>query len=200
PYARAVSVQKCLRLTDLENVGLTPRHDTFFEMLGNFSFGPTERGAYFKEEAIAFAWEFVTGVLGLPQERLFASIFAGEGTLTPLPRPGIDTGMGIERLALIVQGKASIFETDLFEPLVDHILALSAVPASRRRAAVRDARIIADHLRALTFAIGEGALPGNEGAGYVLRRLLRRAVTRGRSGRPLGLDRPFLAESAALVV
>ena len=293
PYARAVSVQKCLRLTDLENVGLTPRHDTFFEMLGNFSFGPTERGAYFKEEAIAFAWEFVTGVLGLPQERLFASIFAGEGklprdddaaalwkqmglradhivalgradnfwgpaggrgacgpcseiyfdlgearpatlaadafwgespgdagdrymefwnlvfpqfdaqadgTLTPLPRPGIDTGMGIERLALIVQGKASIFETDLFEPLVDHILALSAVPASRRRAAVRDARIIADHLRALTFAIGEGALPGNEGAGYVLRRLLRRAVTRGRSARSLGLDRPFLAESAALVV
>ena len=203
PYTRAVSVQKCLRLTDLENVGLTPRHDTFFEMLGNFSFGPRERGAYFKEEAIAFAWEFVTGVLGLPKARLYASIFAGEGqlprddeaaalwkqvglkgdhivalgradnfwgpagaqgacgpcseiyfdlgerrpaylpegvfwgerpgdpgdrymefwnlvfpqfdaqadgTLAPLARPGIDTGMGIERLALIVQGKTTIFE------------------------------------------------------------------------------------------
>src|SRR3989442_5284811 len=81
PYTRAASVQKCLRLTDLENVGLTPRHDTFFEMLGNFSFGPKEKGAYFKEEAIAFAWEFVTRVLGLPVERLYASIFSGEGNL-----------------------------------------------------------------------------------------------------------------------
>src|SRR5881396_329013 len=81
PFTRAVSIQKCLRLTDLENVGLTPRHDTFFEMLGNFSFGPPERDAYFKEDAIAFAWEFVTRLLGLPHERLFASIFAGEGKL-----------------------------------------------------------------------------------------------------------------------
>ena len=81
PYTRAVSVQKCLRLTDLENVGITPRHDTFFEMLGNFSFGPRERGAYFKEEAIAFAWTFVTEVLGLPRARLYASIFEGEGKL-----------------------------------------------------------------------------------------------------------------------
>ena len=78
PYTRAVSIQKCLRLTDLENVGSTPRHDTFFEMLGNFSFGPAERGAYFKQEAIAFAWEFITDVLGLPVERLYASIFMGE--------------------------------------------------------------------------------------------------------------------------
>jgi alanyl-tRNA synthetase len=289
PYnGRAVSVQKCLRLTDLENVGLTPRHDTFFEMLGNFSFGP--RG-YFKEEAIAFAWEFVTQVLGLPTQRLYASIFAGEGklprddeaaalwkkvglkadhivalgradnfwgpaggqgacgpcseiyfdlgekrpaylpadafwgeragdagdrymefwnlvfpqfdaladgTLAPLPRPGIDTGMGIERLALIVQGKTSIFETDLFEPLVDEVLAM-ARPAARP-AALRDARIIADHTRGLTFAIAEGALPGNEGAGYVLRRLLRRAVTRARSQRSLAIDRPFLAACADRVV
>jgi len=81
PYTRATSAQKCLRLTDLENVGLTPRHDTFFEMLGNFSFGPREHGAYFKEEAIAFAWEFVTKVLGLPVSRLYASIFEGEGSL-----------------------------------------------------------------------------------------------------------------------
>ena len=289
PYTRAVSVQKCLRLTDLDNVGLTPRHDTFFEMLGNFSFGPRERGAYFKEEAIAFAWEFVIGVLGLPRERLYASIFAGEGklprddeaaalwkkvglkpdhvlalgradnfwgpaggqgacgpcseiyfdlgekrpaylaegvfwgerpgdpgdrymefwnlvfpqfdaradgTLQPLPRPGIDTGMGIERLALIVQGKTSIFETDLFEPLVDQVLAQSRSSSARGAEALRDARIVADHVRALTFAVAEGALPGNEGAGYVLRRLLRRAVTRGRSRRALAIDRPFLAACA----
>ncbi len=293
PYTRAVSVQKCLRLTDLENVGFTPRHDTFFEMLGNFSFGPREQGAYFKEEAIAFAWEFVSGVLGLPKERLFASIFAGEGklprddeaaalwqkmglkadhvvalgrtdnfwgpaggqgacgpcseiyfdlgearpaylqegafwgerpgdagdrymefwnlvfpqfdaqpdgALQPLPRPGIDTGMGIERLALIVQGRNTIFETDLFAPLVDAVLAVSRSPAARGVEALRDARIIADHLRALTFAIGEGALPGNEGAGYVLRRLLRRAVTRGRSRHALALDQPFLVACAERVI
>src|SRR5215831_12863172 len=262
PYTRAVSVQKCLRLTDLDNVGMTPRHDTFFEMLGNFSFGPRDKGAYFKEEAIAFAWEFVTQVLGMPKERLYPSIFEGEGSLPrddeaialwkkvgvpesrivplgrkdnfwgpaggagacgpcseiyfdlgekrpdylapgafwgerpgddgdrymefwnlvfpqfdaqadgslrPLPRPGIDTGMGIERLALIVQGRDTIFETDVFEPIVDHVLSLAhpAKEAARelQSAALRDARIIADHLRALTFAIGEGALPGNEGAG-----------------------------------
>jgi alanyl-tRNA synthetase len=291
PYnGRAVSVQKCLRLTDLENVGLTPRHDTFFEMLGNFSFGP--RG-YFKEEAIAFAWEFVTGVLGLPKQRLHASIFAGEGNLPrdeeaaalwkkiglpadhvvalgradnfwgpaggqgacgpcseiyfdlgekrpaylpedafwgeapgdagdrymefwnlvfpqfdaqadgalrPLPRPGIDTGMGIERLALVVQGKTSIFETDLFEPLVRDVLGRASGAAGERPASLRDARIVADHVRGLTFAIAEGALPGNEGAGYVLRRLVRRAVTRGRSRRSLALDRPFLAEVAARAI
>src|SRR5436190_16759745 len=81
PYTRAVSVQKCLRLTDLDNVGSTPRHCTFFEMLGNFSFGPQERGAYFKQEAIAFAWEFVTKTLGMPVDRLYPSIFEGEGTL-----------------------------------------------------------------------------------------------------------------------
>src|SRR5262245_18591238 len=218
PYTRAVSVQKCLRLTDLENVGRTPRHDTFFEMLGNFSFGPRERGAYFKEEAIAFAWEFVTEVLGLPRERLYASIFEGEGKLprddeaaalwkkmglaadhivalgradnfwgpaggrgacgpcseiyfdlgekrpaylrdnefwgecpgdagdrymefwnlvfpqfgaqadgrlAPLPRPGIDTGMGLERLVMIAQGRESIFETDLFEPLVSKVFRIA---------------------------------------------------------------------------
>ena len=276
PYTRAVSIQKCLRLTDLENVGSTPRHDTFFEMLGNFSFGPRAKGAYFKEEAIAYAWEFVTKVLGLPKDRLFVSIFNGEGglprddeaellwkkigisanhivalgradnfwgpaggqgacgpcseiyfdlgdkrpdylakdafwgempgdagdrfmefwnlvfpqydqqkdgTLELLPRPGIDTGMGLERLSLIVQKKDSIFETDLFEPLVNLVLRISQdeygeVPGPAHR---RDARIIADHARALTFAISEGVYPGNEGAGYVLRRLLRRAEVRARS-------------------
>jgi alanyl-tRNA synthetase len=293
PYTRATSVQKCLRLTDLENVGLTPRHDTFFEMLGNFSFGPRTKGAYFKEEATAFAWHFVTKVLGLPRERLYISIFEGEGklprddeaatlwkklgvsadhivalgrkdnfwgpaggagacgpcseiyfdlgekrpdylakdafwgeapgdpgdrymefwnlvfpqfdaqpdgTLKPLPNPGIDTGMGIERLALILQERDSIFETDLFAPLVDTVLGRAKIAPANRHAAVRDARIIADHVRALSFAIAEGALPGNEGAGYVLRRLLRRAVTRGRSKQGLALHGTFLAEVASRAI
>jgi alanyl-tRNA synthetase len=289
PYTRAVSVQKCLRLTDLENVGRTPRHDTFFEMLGNFSFGPREKGAYFKEEAIAFAWEFVTRTLGLPAARLYASVFAGEGqlprddeavalwkqvglpsdhvvalgradnfwgpaggqgacgpcseiyfdlgeqrpdyleggafwgespgdpgdrymefwnlvfpqfdaqadgSLKPLARPGIDTGMGIERLALIVQGKDTIFGTDVFEPMVRTVRELGSAKPKDARAALRDARIIADHVRGLTFAVAEGALPGNEGAGYVLRRMLRRAVTRGRSRLGLELHTTFLAACA----
>jgi len=293
PYTRAVSVQKCLRLTDLDNVGLTPRHDTFFEMLGNFSFGPREKGAYFKEEAIAMAWEFVTKTLGLPKDRLYASIFEGEGnlprddeaaalwrkvglaadrivplgrkdnfwgpaggagacgpcseiyfdlgearpadlppgafwgerpgdpgdrymefwnlvfpqfdaqadgTLVPLARPGIDTGMGLERLALILQGKTTIFDTDLFEPIVAEVRARGARAPRDPRAAQRDARIIADHVRALTFAIAEGALPGNEGAGYVLRRLLRRAVTRGRSRGGLDLHAAFLSACAGRAV
>jgi len=293
PYTRATSVQKCLRLTDLDNVGLTPRHDTFFEMLGNFSFGPRAKGAYFKEEATAFAWEFVTKTLGLPKERLFVSIFGGEpgvprddeaaalwvklglapdhlialgrkdnfwgpaggagacgpcseiyfdlgekrpdylpkdafwgeapgdagdrymefwnlvfpqfdaqpdGKLELLPNPGIDTGMGIERLALILQGKNTIFETDLFAPLVDSVLSKSKVTKASLKTATRDARIVADHVRALSFAIAEGALPGNEGAGYVLRRLLRRAVTRGRSEQGLALEGAFLADAAARAI
>jgi alanyl-tRNA synthetase len=292
PYTRATSVQKCLRLTDLDNVGLTPRHDTFFEMLGNFSFGPRTKGAYFKEEATAFAWEFITKVLELPPSRLFVSIFGGEpgvprddeaaalwqklglapnhivalgradnfwgpaggagacgpcseiyfdlgekrpdylpdgafwgespgdpgdrymefwnlvfpqfdaapdGTLTPLPNPGIDTGMGLERLALILQGRNTIFETDLFAAMVDAVLA-QARSIKDRKAATRDARIIADHIRALSFAIAEGALPGNEGAGYVLRRLLRRAVTRGRSRQGLAVHEAFLPRVAGQVI
>jgi alanyl-tRNA synthetase len=293
PYTRATSVQKCLRLTDLDQVGLTPRHDTFFEMLGNFSFGPRARGAYFKEEATAFAWEFVTKVLSLPPERLHVSIFEGEGKLprddeaaamwkklgvkashivalgrkdnfwgpaggagacgpcseiyfdlgekrpeylgrdafwgeapgdagdrymefwnlvfpqfdarpdgklVPLPHPGIDTGMGIERLALILQGRDTIFDTDVFAPLVEVVLARAKLTKSNRQAATRDARIIADHVRALAFAVAEGALPGNEGAGYVLRRLLRRAVTRGRSEQGLALEGAFLADVAARTI
>ena len=292
PYTRATSVQKCLRLTDLDNVGNTPRHGTFFEMLGNFSFGPREKGAYFKEEAIAMAWEFVTQVLQLPKERLYASIFAGEGqlprddeaaalwrkigvagdhivalgradnfwgpaggqgacgpcseiyfdlgearpadlpdgafwgerpgdagdrymefwnlvfpqfdakadgTLTPLPRPGIDTGMGLDRLALLMQDKRTIFDTDLHAPVVTMILDRGQ-RGGDARLATRDARVIADHSRALVFAIAEGALPGNEGAGYVLRRLLRRAVTRGRSRRGLGMTQAFLPDAAELIV
>jgi len=293
PYTRAASVQKCLRLTDLDRVGLTPRHDTFFEMLGNFSFGPREKGAYFKEEAIAFAWEFVVKQLQLPKSRLYVSVFEGEkglprddeaialwekvgvaashivalgradnfwgpaggrgacgpcseiyfdlgekrpaylaedafwgerpgdpgdrymefwnlvfpqfdaqidGSLQPLARPGIDTGMGIERLALILQGKSTIFDTDAFAPLVDALLRQPRGRESRPEA-VRDARIVADHARALTFAIAEGALPGNEGAGYVLRRLLRRAVVRARSRHGLQLAAAnVMAECASRVI
>src|SRR6185436_809560 len=115
-------------------------------------------------------------------------------------RPGIDTGMGIERLALILQDKRTIFDTDLFAPLVDAVLEHARPKAERKAAALRDARIVADHVRGLTFAIAEGALPGNEGAGYVLRRLLRRAVTRGRSKQSLALSGAILAEVATRAI
>jgi alanyl-tRNA synthetase len=285
PYRRAVSVQKCLRLTDLESVGLTPRHDTFFEMLGNFSFGD-----YFKAEAIAWAWEYCVPVLGLPPEALFVSVFDGEGglprddearalwrklgvpekkivglgrkdnfwgpaggtgpcgpcseiyydlgpahctcgkackpgdecdrymefwnlvfpqydaqpdgSLAPLPKPGIDTGMGLERLALIVQGKSSLFETDLFLPVVRYLAGRAGLEKLPRLGTASEPggvalAIVADHARALTFALAEGISPGNEGRGYVLRRLLRRAA---RQGRILGLTEPFLEEASRLVV
>jgi alanyl-tRNA synthetase len=285
PYSRAVSVQKCLRLSDLENVGRTPRHDTFFEMLGNFSFGD-----YFKAEAIDWAWEYCARVLELPVDRLTISVFNGEGglpqddearalwqkagvpadrivalgradnfwgpaggtgacgpcseiyfdlgpeactcgggcsagsdcdrhmefwnlvfpqydaqpdgTLQPLPKPGIDTGMGLERLALIVQGKRSIFETDLFLPVVDLLASRAGIRELPRLGDPSDPRaaalcIVADHARALTFAFAEGIAPGNEGRGYVLRRLVRRAA---RQGRVLGFTEPFLSDAAATVI
>ena len=285
PYRRAVSVQKCLRLTDLESVGQTPRHDTFFEMLGNFSFGD-----YFKAEAIEWAWIFCTRDLGLPKEPLYVSVFNGEGglprddearqlwkkmgvpesriaelgrkdnfwgpaggagpcgpcseiyydlgpeqctcdgscapgsdcdrymefwnlvfpqydaqpdgSLPPLPKPGIDTGMGLERLALIVQGKTNIFETDLFLPVISFLAGRAKLNQLPRLGRPDDPKgvalcIVADHARALTFALGEGVSPGNEGRGYVLRRLLRRAA---RQGHVLGLNEPFLEEAARIVV
>ena len=123
-----------------------------------------------------------------------------DGELKLLANPGIDTGMGIERLALILQGKSTIFETDLFAPLVETVLEKSRVQKANLKAATRDARIIADHVRALSFAIAEGALPGNEGAGYVLRRLLRRAVTRGRSEQGLALQGSFFADVAGRAI
>jgi alanyl-tRNA synthetase len=285
PYTRAVSVQKCLRLSDLDSVGQTPRHDTFFEMLGNFSFGD-----YFKAEAIEWAWEFCTRTLGLPPDPLHVSVFNGEGglpvddearelwrqtglaedhivglgradnfwgpaggtgpcgpsseiyydlgaeactcdgscsagsdcdrfmefwnlvfpqydaqpdgELVPLPKPGIDTGMGLERLALILQDKRSIFETDLFLPVVDLLAGKAGLSGLPRLGHPDDPKavalaIVADHTRALTFALGEGLSPGNEGRGYVLRRLLRRAA---RQGRILGLHDPFLEEAAETVI
>ncbi len=272
PYARAVTAQKCVRAggkhNDLENVGKTARHQTFFEMLGNFSFGD-----YFRREAIAYAWELMTKILGLSPDRLWASVFrdddeafelwtevaglpperivrlgeednfwsmgdtgpcgpcseihydrgpehrcAGQtcaigecdcdrwvevwnlvfmqyereagGSMTPLERPGIDTGMGLERMAAILQGVESNFDIDLFLPLMRQIESLSGHTyggtAERGDLAFR---VIADHARCAVFLIADGVFPTNEGRGYVLRRILRRAF---RFGRVLGLEEPFL--------
>ncbi len=257
-YTRAASCQKCLRVSgkhnDLEEVGPSPQHHTFFEMLGNFSFGD-----YFKEEAIEFAWEFLTKHLGLPADSMHPTVFeeddesaqiwsrvkgipagqvvrlgaehnfwsmgetgpcgpnseiiydrtgsclrdggdcpltcdcgrwwetwnlvfmqfdrAADGTLTPLAKPGVDTGMGFERLCSILQGVESNYETDLFAPILEEIARLShvdyALASDEQRTAMR---ILADHSRAITFLIADGVRPSNEGRGYVLRRIIRRAV------------------------
>ena len=268
PAPRATSVQKVMRVSgkhnDLENVGPSARHHTFFEMLGNFSFGD-----YFKEDAIRGAWELVTGVWKIPVDRLSATVFeeddeahdlwlrttglppervhrAGrednfwamgetgpcgpcseifvdvqpelpavawhegtasgryleiwnlvfmqyergeDGSLQPLPRPSIDTGAGLERVASVLQGAGSNYDTDLFQPL----LHAAAELAGTRYGASVDAdvslRVIADHLRAVCFLLADGVIPGNEGRGYVLRRVLRRAV---RHGMRLGFDEPFM--------
>jgi alanyl-tRNA synthetase len=284
-YSRATTSQKCVRAggkhNDLENVGFTRRHHTFFEMLGNFSFGD-----YFKREAIQFAWELVTSEewFGIPKDRLYVTIFEGadgvlrddeaegywieagvpkerikeyglkdnfwqmgetgpcgpcseifydmgmeaaetpgvdlpfgqddaryveiwnlvfmqfdraavmEGgkttgyKLTPLPKPSIDTGMGLERVAAVLQGKVSNFETDLFTPLIERAAELTGVQNDVGNASLR---IIADHARAATFLINDGVLPSNEGRGYVLRKILRRGI---RHGRLLGQEQPFLYE------
>ncbi|MBN1885192.1 MAG: alanine--tRNA ligase [Candidatus Krumholzibacteriota bacterium] len=274
PYSRATSVQKCLRAGDLENIGRTVRHHTFFEMLGNFSFGD-----YFKREAIRWAWEFVTDLLDLPVDRLSVSVFEDDdeaetiwleetgiprerivrlgrddnfwgpvgptgvcgpcseiyfdtgpargcgrvecapgcdcdrylefwnlvfpqffleenGTYRPLEKPGIDTGLGLERLAMIMQGVEDNFHTDLFEPIIDALAARlperTAIGKEERMAL----NMVADHARALTFTIAEGVYPSNEGRGYLLRRLLRRAITRFYS---FGVAEPFLYEIVATV-
>ncbi|MDO8527982.1 MAG: alanine--tRNA ligase [Deltaproteobacteria bacterium] len=266
-YNRATTSQKCMRVSgkhnDLENVGYTPRHHTFFEMLGNFSFGD-----YFKKEAIAFAWEFLTDKkwLGLPEEKLCITVFekddeaetlwlkhvpkerifrlgekdnfwsmgdtgpcgpcteihwdfgsgpvtkkdletdrfmeiwnlvfmqfnrSADGTLTPLPKPSVDTGMGLERLACVLQGKKNNWETDLFAPIIETIQKISG------GSDVVAMRVIADHVRAATFLIADGLFPSNEGRGYVLRRILRRAI---RYGRKLGMNKPFFFKVAQTVM
>lgn len=277
PYLRAASSQKCLRAggkhNDLETVGRTARHHTFFEMLGNFSFGD-----YFKEEAIGFAWEFLTRELGLPRESLWITVYEkdaeaadlwkkkaavdparivslgdkdnfwsmgdvgpcgpcseiiydrgaryacgepvcgigacdcgrwleiwnlvfmeferdAQGTMTPLPRPSIDTGMGLERIASVLQGKESNYETDLLWPLVTCASDLTGLPYGNGPEGFA-LRVIADHARSCTFLICDGILPGNEGRGYVLRRILRRAV---RFGKAAGIDGPFLFRFVPLV-
>ncbi len=277
-YKRAASCQKCLRAggkhNDLENVGQTIRHHTFFEMLGNFSFGD-----YFKEEAIAYAWELLTKEFDLPKERLWITVFKdddeayeiwhkkigvptdrivrmgekdnfwamgdtgpcgpcseilidlgeefgcgrsdcqvgcdcdryleiwnlvfmqynrdSEGKLTPLPNPCIDTGMGLERITMVLQGVRSNYETDLFKPLLDLLSEMTGIPYQHDHPKALPFRVIADHSRAIAFVIADGILPSNEGRGYVLRRILRRAV---RYGRLLGLKEPFLYKLAERVV
>ncbi|MCG6961848.1 MAG: alanine--tRNA ligase [Acidobacteria bacterium] len=276
-YNRACSSQKCVRAggkhNDLENVGYTARHHTFFEMLGNFSFGD-----YFKREAVRFAWELLVDVYELPRERLWFTVYTddddaaqyweevgaprerilrfgekdnfwsmgetgpcgpcsevhfdrgadplaagrkelvngegddiveiwnlvfmqferdAEGTMHPLPRPSIDTGAGLERIATVMQGVASNYETDLFMPILRAVGELA-----ERRYAPDDAlapafRVIADHIRATTFLMTDGVAPSNEGRGYVLRRIIRRAL---RYGRQLGLDGAFLYTLVPAVV
>ncbi|HEV2494164.1 MAG TPA: alanine--tRNA ligase [Terriglobia bacterium] len=284
-YTRACSSQKCVRAggkhNDLEQVGRTTRHHTFFEMLGNFSFGD-----YFKKEAIPWAWELITVDFGIPKDKLYVTIFEGakeqdiprdaeaydgwreivpanrifelgmkdnfwqmgetgpcgpcseihydlgpaaseqghtdcrfpcdcgryvelwnlvfmqynrdeQGTLTPLPRPSIDTGAGLERLATVLQGKLSNFETDLFRPLIDEAAALANVEYGANHESDVSLRIIADHARAATFLISDGVLPSNEGRGYVLRLIMRRALYHGQT---LGLNEPFLYKLSGTVV
>lgn len=268
PSKRAVSVQKCMRVSgkhnDLENVGPSHRHHTFFEMLGNFSFGD-----YFKEDAIRFGWELVTEVWGVPADRLWATVFEeddeaaelwtrltgipaervrrcgaadnfwamgetgpcgpcseiffdrlgdqapvpfGEGSesgryveiwnlvfmqferhengeMVPLPDPSIDTGAGLERVTTVLQGLESNYDTDLFQPLIRGAGELAGVEYGADGDHDVSLRVIADHLRAVSFLLADGVIPANEGRGYVLRRILRRAVRHGMS---LGFEEPFL--------
>ena len=271
-YSTACSCQKSLRAggkhNDLENVGRTRRHHTFFEMLGNFSFGD-----YFKEDAIQFAWEFLTIELKLNKEKLFVTVFneddeaeriwakyidkerifrLGEednfwsmgdtgpcgpcseiiydmgdepekniditdgeryleiwnlvfmqfnrdekGRMTPLPKPSIDTGMGLERLASILQGVSSNYDTDLFKYLIEYSACKKGVPYNTDSAVDISYRVLADHTRAATFLISDGVIPSSEGRGYVLRRILRRAI---RHCRLLGIDEPFIFELSNQVI
>ena len=277
-YTRAASSQKCVRAggkhNDLENVGFTARHHTFFEMLGNFSFGD-----YFKNEAIAWGWEFLTEVLGLPKDKLIITIYKDDdeafeiwnkkmgipadrivrmdekdnfwmmgetgpcgpcseilydqgpgvgcgkpdcsvececdrhlelwnlvftqfdrdasGTLTPLPKPNIDTGMGLERLAAVLQGVQSNYDCDLFTAIIKKIEELTGKTYRDNEDDDVSIRAITDHSRAVTFLISDGVLPSNEGRGYVLRRILRRAA---RHGKLLGMDTPFLTKIVPVVI
>ncbi|WP_045214835.1 alanine--tRNA ligase [Desulfonatronovibrio magnus] len=276
-YDKAVTSQKCLRVggkhNDLENVGRTARHHTFFEMLGNFSFGD-----YFKARAIELAWDFLTRELGLASEKLYITIFqdddeardlwvkiAGvpenrifrlgekdnfwsmgdtgpcgpcseilydqgqamscgdecaigvcdcdryleiwnlvfmqydrdnQGNLNPLPRPSIDTGMGLERISAVCQGVFSNYDTDLFRKLIDHMAQLASIRYGQDQDSDVALRVIADHARAGAFMVADSILPSNEGRGYILRRLIRRAY---RFGRSIGMRKPFLYKVAAEV-
>jgi alanyl-tRNA synthetase len=283
-YVRAASSQKCLRVSgkhnDLEQVGRTPRHHTFFEMLGNFSFGD-----YFKKDAIAWSWELLTEVYGVPRDRLWVTVFdgtptvpgdeeaaaiwrdevgvdptrilrlgekenfwrmgdtgpcgpcseihfdlgvdltsvtgvstpendarryveiwnlvfmqfdqKGDGSLLPLPAPSIDTGMGLERITSVLQGKRSNYDTDLFLPILEALARRAGTTYGGSSEADTSMRVIADHARALCFLVADGVVPANDKRGYVLRRVLRRAI---RHGRKLGLAGPFLHQIAPLVI
>jgi alanyl-tRNA synthetase len=271
-YLRATTAQKCVRAggkhNDLDNVGYTRRHHTFFEMLGNFSFGD-----YFKKDAIAFAWDLVTREFAMPKERLYVTVFredddaellwqkfvpkdrifrmdeadnfwqmgdtgpcgpcseiyydfgpeagpgefpgnpgerfveiwnlvfmqfdrSADGKMTPLPRPSIDTGMGLERTACMLQGKLSNYDTDLLRPIIDHAAGLLGVAYGENDRSDVALRINADHVRATTFLIHDGVLPSNEGRGYVLRKIMRRAI---RNARMMGRQDPYLYQLAGFV-
>ncbi len=275
PYRRATSVQKCLRTSDLENVGKTRRHHTFFEMLGNFSFGD-----YFKEEAITWAWEYLTHILKLDKNKLSVSVYQDDdeafalwheriglhktriyrfgdddnfwgpagnsgpcgpcseifydlgekfgcgnktcapgcdcdrfpeiwnlvfpqydqqvsGERLPLKNRGVDTGMGFERLVAVLQNKDSIYATDLFSSIIDDIASLKKIHYGKDDAVDIPVNVIADHTRALVFAIADGIIPSNEERGYVLRRILRRAV---RLSRNLGGEEAFLYKLVPRVI
>jgi alanyl-tRNA synthetase len=277
-YTRATTSQKCLRVSgkhnDLENVGRTPSHHTFFEMLGNFSFGD-----YFKREAIEFSWELLTEGFAIDPDRLVATVFREDdeasdlwrdaiglppdriirldeaenfwsmgdtgpcgpcseihidfgvnpecprdvcdpscdcgrwvevwnlvfmqferdasGNQTPLPKPSIDTGAGLERVAAVIQGVASNYDTDLFHGILDRIQEISGIGRGSSSDSDISMNVVADHARALVFLIGDGILPGNEGRGYVLRRILRRAA---RHGVLLGIEQPFLFQIGDAVI
>jgi len=270
PHLRIATSQRCIRTGDIENVGRTARHHTFFEMLGNFSFGD-----YFKKEAIAWAWEFVTKELGLAPEKLWVTIYTDDdeafeiwnkdigltperiirmednfweigtgpcgpcseiyvdlgedrgcgkpdcavgcncdryleiwnlvftqfnrnddGSYTPLAKKNIDTGAGLERIASVLQNKRSNFETDLLFPIIEHAMKVAGVEYGKQARTDVSLKVIADHARSVTVMISDGILPSNEGRGYVLRRLLRRAV---RHGRLLGIDKAFLADIVDVV-
>ena len=273
PKKRVTTCQKCIRTPDIENVGKTARHGTFFEMLGNFSFGD-----YFKEEVIPWAWEFFTGVLKMDPDRLYISVYLdddeaydiwtkkvgikpdhmvrfgkednfwehgegpcgpcseiyfdrgpeygcgspdckvgcecdryieiwnlvftqfendGKNNYTPLSHPNIDTGMGLERLACVMQGVDNLFEVDTVQNIMKHIIKIAGIEYHDNEKSDISLRVITDHIRSTTFMIGDGVLPSNVGRGYVLRRLLRRAA---RHGRLLGIDRPFLSEVCDTVI
>lgn len=273
PRKRVTTCQKCIRTPDIERVGITARHGTYFEMLGNFSFGD-----YFKEEATTWAWEFFTGVLEMPKDKLYISIYEndeeayeiwtkkrgvepshmvrlgkednfwehgsgpcgpcseiyfdrgpekgcgkptcavgcdcdryvevwnlvftqfdsdGKGTYTPLDHPNIDTGMGLERLACVMQGVDNLFLVDTVQNIMKHISEITGVKYGEDDKKDISLRVITDHIRSTTFMIGDGVMPSNEGRGYVLRRLLRRAA---RHGRILGVTRPFLYEVCSTVI
>ena len=273
PRSRVTTCQKCIRTPDIETVGKTARHGTYFEMLGNFSFGD-----YFKKEVIPWAWEFITEVIKIPKDRLWVTIYEdddeafeiwtkdvgvpaerivrmgkednfweigtgpcgpcseiyydrgeeygcgkpdcgigcdcdrymefwnlvftqfdsdGEGNYGRLAHPNIDTGMGLERLACLVQGVDNLFEIDTMQNIMKHIMQLAGVRYKENEKNDVSLRVITDHIRSTVFMVGDGVLPTNEGRGYVLRRLLRRAA---RHGRLLGIEGPFLHKVAATVI
>ena len=273
PKNRVTTCQKCIRTPDIENVGKTARHGTYFEMLGNFSFGD-----YFKHEATAWAWEFFTKVLEIPEELLYVSVYLeddeafdiwtkevgvdpshmvrfgkadnfwehgagpcgpcseiyfdrgpskgcgspdckvgcecdrfievwnlvftqfendGNNNYTRLANPNIDTGMGLERLACIMQDVDNLFEVDTVQNIMKHIIDISGIEYHKDAKKDISLRVITDHIRSTTFMVSDGVLPSNSGRGYVLRRLLRRAA---RHGRLIGIDRPFLSEVCETVI